>query len=94
MPIQILVTKLTKTEVSQMLSNLPGAADVLEIVDPPTKEATCLVRSTVHNEVRGAERQQVVDLAQQIADADSLKVRQWVKAQQEKEKAEAERDGD
>lgn len=86
MPMQILVTKMTREDVKGAIAKL-NAADILEIVDPPGPKSTCMVRAKIKMNAPLNERSQVMALLQKIADADSKLVRKVVAERQAARKA-------
>lgn len=74
MPMQILVTQMTRKDVDNAIVKLEAAA-LLETVDPPGPKSTCIVRGKIPMNSPANERAQVMGLLQKIADADSKLVR-------------------
>ena len=73
MPIQALITHLSKADVTSRVAAIDGGSEVLEVVD--SEGGTCLVRSTTHAEADDAEKSRVAGMIQTIADADSALIR-------------------
>lgn len=88
MPMQILVTKMTKPDVEAAIAKL-NAAEILEIVDPPGPKSTCIVRAKTKMNAPMNERNQAMMLLQKIADADSKLVQETVAKRQAERKAKA-----
>jgi hypothetical protein len=89
MPMQILVTKLTRDEVKNAILKLE-ASEILDIVDPPGPKSTCIVRAKTKMNAPMNERSQAMMLLQKIADADSKRVQEIVAKRQAERKAKAE----
>ena len=89
MPMQILVTKLSREEVKNAIAQL-NAGEILDIVDPPGPRSNCIVRAKTKMNAPMNERSQAMMLLQKIADADSKRVQEIVakrKAAEEASKA-------
>lgn len=77
MPMQILVTKMSREEVKNAIAKL-NASEILAIVDPPGPKSTCIVRAKTKMNAPMNERSQSMMLLQKIADADSKLVQEAV----------------
>jgi hypothetical protein len=86
MPMQILVTKMSREDVKGAIAKL-DATELMEIVDPPGPKSTCIVRATIKMNAPQNERSQVMALLQKIADADSKLVQKAVAERQAARKA-------
>jgi hypothetical protein len=89
MPMQILITRMTRDEVKGAIAKL-DASELMEIVDPPGPKSTCIVRAKTKMEAPIAERNQVMALLQKVADADSKLVQKAVAERQAARKAKEE----